>query len=325
MTITSLHPVWRLRLATAAVVTCLVSGSLALWPDPDVRARWTYLVNLTLGYGHLLGGLWFARSRMRAMAPTTLSSPRLWAAFLWLGALNAFALYAWSLSVLGEWIVFVFLGLATWHTFENDAGLQRAYEGELRLPEVSRHFRDHLLPFGNTLLFLIVAAASLPRGPLGGNGGLFVAGALAAVIGASLVILDPRPSGKLCGALLTAGALSLPGALHQGSPLLFVDVFNASVLYHVVSWLLFLGDRGRRLAPPARRSLVRRLVAVHLVPAVACVVLVAAPFAVVAEVRRWLFSPAVYLFWSVAHVIQTLVVRGVEPRRPAAAAPELAT
>jgi hypothetical protein len=309
-----LHPVWHLRLVAGAIVAGFVATSQGLWPDPEVRAGSSYLLVLTLGYGHLFGGLWFSRGRIRAMYPPV-ASPRLFTLFVWVGILNLFAFYSWAVSVLGQWLVLAFLGLASWHTFENDTLLRRAYDdAELRLGAIPRGSAYHLAPLGLTSLFLVLAAASLPEDVPGVEEGVLLCRLVAGSAGALLLMHRSRFANQAIGALLVAGALFLPTALGRTRPLSFVDVFNASVLYHLTSWLLFFGDRSRRLSDAARRDLRRNLLAVHLAPAALSLGLLAIPASALDAARVWAFSPAVYLFWSVAHVLQTLAVRGLEPR-----------
>lgn len=64
----------------------------------------------------------------------------------------------------------------------------------------------------------------------------------------------------------------------------------------------------------------RRIAWVHVPPALLCVGLLwpAEGLTTVRfTVRFALFSPAVYLFWSVLHVVQTALARGLEPRASA--------
>jgi membrane protease YdiL (CAAX protease family) len=111
-------------------------------------------------------------------------------------------------------------------------------------------------------------------------------------------------------------------ALHSADPFAaigFADLFAASTLYHLFSWLVLLGDRIRRAAGrgdrAAARTLVVRLAWVHLPIAGICIALQAVPAAALAPVRELVFSPAVYLFWSFLHVVQTTVSRGLPARR----------
>jgi hypothetical protein len=108
----------------------------------------------------------------------------------------------------------------------------------------------------------------------------------------------PRAPGAhalpLAGAalVLAVAAEALPDAGRFG------DVFSAVTLYHLVAWLGFALARG---ASP------RRLAALHAVPALACGALWLAPEP--NGLRAAAFSPALYLFWSALHVLQTAGAR----------------
>jgi hypothetical protein len=108
---------------------------------------------------------------------------------------------------------------------------------------------------------------------------------------------------------LAAASLLAPGFARRFS---FGDVFSAVTLYHLASFLLVFGERVRSGPRSARRAIASRLAWVHLPPALLCVALLAVPDARFGTVREIVFSPSVYLFWSVLHVLQTLVLRGLE-------------
>lgn len=83
----------------------------------------------------------------------------------------------------------------------------------------------------------------------------------------------------------------------------FEELASGVLLYHVLSWARFFWDRARRMDssdPCSARRLRRVLLGVHLVPVGA--VLVVGPLAALA-------TPAVYLFWSALHALQTSVTR----------------
>lgn len=83
--------------------------------------------------------------------------------------------------------------------------------------------------------------------------------------------------------------------------------------------LILFADRVRdtaRSSPDTARSLAARLVSLHAVPIVVCVVTLLAPLEWNSTLRVLVFSPAVYLFWSVLHTVQTLAVRGLEHAVP---------
>ena len=120
-------------------------------------------------------------------------------------------------------------------------------------------------------------------------------------------------------ALATGTLWLVPSLLSNVS---FGDFFSALTLYHLVQFLLFFVDRVRSLPDRAvRRARIRTFAWVHAPAFAVCTGLVLLPGEELAALRYALFSPSIYLFWSVLHVAQTLVVRGLEPARtPASSA-----
>jgi hypothetical protein len=92
--------------------------------------------------------------------------------------------------------------------------------------------------------------------------------------------------------VLAAAAAALPDAGRFG------DVFSAVTLYHLLAWLGFALARGAGA---------RRLAALHAAPALVCAALWLAPES--GSLRAAAFSPALYLFWSALHVLQTARAR----------------
>jgi hypothetical protein len=92
--------------------------------------------------------------------------------------------------------------------------------------------------------------------------------------------------------VLAVAAWALPDAGRFG------DVFSAVTLYHLLAWLGFALARGASAA---------RLAALHGVPALACAALWWSPEG--GGLRSAAFSPALYLFWSALHVLQTARAR----------------
>lgn len=118
----------------------------------------------------------------------------------------------------------------------------------------------------------------------------------------------------LAAALATLVLLVLAAATLGGPG--FGDVFSAVTLYHLVQWLVFLAARARSAGVAARRALWRRLARVHGLPAIVCLGVLALDDARAAALRHALFSPSLYLFWSVLHVLQTALARERGARGP---------
>lgn len=312
---------WRNRIATLAFVASFLGISLGWLPDPRARAAYQYLFVITLGYGHLLGAAVFSRRRLRERLPEGL--PRRPLQVL-VGVTIAMLLVLHAAAVAASPVFFfAMLLLSSWHIFENDLGLERAYRSGLRLGAIPRDADHHLVSLALTVAVAAVSWATIPsfeieaaiRGTLvsgiSNAPGRVLLGALAALL---LRRHGFRPLGGL-GAGLAMVALVLPADLATSRWFGFSEVFSAVTLYHLVSWLVFFGDRERR-APPGVPRAWPLLLGVHVVPAAACLAVFfhAGPDSPLAF---WALSPAIYLFWSVLHVLQTAVVRGLEPQRAA--------
>ena len=77
---------------------------------------------------------------------------------------------------------------------------------------------------------------------------------------------------------------------------------------------MLLADRGRAAArrdPAQARSLARRVLLAHLIPAALLLALLEAPSGAAAPLRSLLLSPALYLLFSALHVAQTALARGL--------------
>jgi hypothetical protein len=137
--------------------------------------------------------------------------------------------------------------------------------------------------------------------------GSLALGALPLSLGHSLAAL------ALTALLGVAGAMALrPG----DSPIDFGDLFSAVTLYHLIEFLVLFAARARALGDrAARRRLGIRLASVHLPPAALCAMLLWAHAPGLAALRTAIFSPAIYLFWSLLHVAQTMAARGIEAPR----------
>jgi hypothetical protein len=114
------------------------------------------------------------------------------------------------------------------------------------------------------------------------------------------------PSGPTDSAF-SVGRLDLP------------DLFVLVTLHHLLSWLGLVRDRVRDLHREGHtreaRALRGQLLLVHLAPAAGCALLLAFPAARRESLHLLVFGPAVYLYWSVLHVVQTSWRRGIEARR----------
>jgi len=307
---------WRNRLVTAGlVVGCLGGFALAL-PERDAREQALYLLVISVGYGHLIGAVVFGRRRLAALRPRSVASPLFWSLVVATTA-NAFALYAWvgrSTSV-----VFVpLLAVSVWHIAENDLGLARAYRHGLRLGPVGRGPSERASAIGITAVVVALALATLApedsRALLTGTG-LDGVGSLVCRVGAGscglLLLFSRRGAWRapILGAALVGIAALIPDRIPATSGVRFGDVFSGVTLYHLVSWLVFSMDRARAVGGEQGVRAVRRLVGVHVAPLTVCAGLLgwSDPGALV--LQEALFSPAIYLFWSVLHVIQTAIVR----------------
>jgi hypothetical protein len=256
-------PVRRLTGVSLAVAVYL-GGLHELVPGADARARFSYAFVLTLGYGHLLGGLVGGRRAFAGSLPAPLRS-RAGLALLSASIPLLFVLYG---AALATWppLLFLVLGISTWHICENECAIAAAPTG--KLPPLRSAWPGQVLPVFVTGVVLLVSAAALPAA-------------------------ERRALGPL--------ATAVPDLAARG--LRFSDVFAGTTLFHLLSWL--------RVATPRRPRLV---LGVHLLAAAACGALLAAPGAAPAHVRAVVFSPALYLFWSVLHVGQTSLGRRAPQR-----------
>jgi hypothetical protein len=126
-----------------------------------------------------------------------------------------------------------------------------------------------------------------------------------------------RPHAIALGAtlLLVVIALAASGAGPQlavgrpAPPLVALEELAAALLlYHAITWILFVLECTRHLPTVAARARRRRLLWVHALP----VALIAAAWHWLPDVHAVLASPALYLFWSGMHALQTARARGLE-------------
>jgi len=310
-------------LSLAIVAAVLLGFRLAL-PEAD-RGRALYLAVVCLGYGHLLGGALFARRRMAGWRPAGVGAG-LFGAFVTTSLLAAFALYVHAVQAWPALVV-PMLALAVWHAFENDLGVGRAYREStsgLRIAPVPRRWEPHATALGLSAAVVLFFVLALPEAglaaALGGGPGLAMAAAPleplvrgGAVMAGLGLLAVPSGRHRLGGLALATGALLAPRLWPW---VRFEEVFALWTLYHVVSWGIFSWER----SPDARRRL--GVVAVHVLPALACAALLMAPLAWEHPLRVVVFAPAAYLFWSSLHVLQTLAVRGMEEPDASAAIPQ---
>lgn len=309
----------RNRFASAGCVLCFLLATHALIRDPEERANHQYLFTITLGYGHLIGAVVFSRRRLANVLPYGIPHLLL-LAFVATGILTLFAIYTWILRVHPPAFLLL-LGVSAWHTVENDLALERAYRDGLKLGPIPRSSDHHLSSIGLASLLMLLIAETPSWDEYSralGGAALAVGGPLVrlacAVTGAALFVrhrLDAR--GLLGIALLAGGSLASEEVL---SWLTVADLFVATTLYHLVSWLIFFSDRIRSLSlrgeGAAAARVWRGLLGVHVPPALICGGLLFTPTDALAPARFLLFSPAIYLFWSFVHVLQTAAVRELD-------------
>jgi hypothetical protein len=194
---------------TSGAVLAALATFRALWPDPDERALHSCSLVLTLGYGHLIGGLlggW--RAFQKALPGSLAGAPGLAlvaAAVPLLLELHAAALAHWPA------LSFLLLALSTWHMSENESALARA--GGASLGPVRLAWQPQCIPLAVGAIVVLLAAAAL------------------------------APGERLA---LGARAMALPDARALGVH--FGDVFVAATLFHLVSWLHVSLHRRTRLA-----------------------------------------------------------------------------
>lgn len=283
---------WRNRATSLALVAFFLLATHAWLPEPEMRASVQYLFVVTLGYGHLLGAVALPRS---PLAPGSSELPRaLLASFRVVSALTGFAAYAWVIGLVPA-LVLPLLAVSAWHTAENDLAIGRAYAGGFRVGPLPRSRTHHAVSLGVTSLVVVLGTWTESWRELASGLGWVATG-----------VAGPVASSLHPGSARLAGWLDLP------------DLFVLVTLHHLLSWLILLADRVRALRSAGRggeaASLSRRLVTVHLAPALACGLLLSIPSARVESIHLFVFGPAVYLYWSVLHVMQTSWRRGMEPR-----------
>jgi len=302
-------PAGRNRATSGAAVACYLLAARAALPGEGERAALHYAVVATLGYGHLLGAA--LRAGRAGAGRSVLRSTCLLVAGANAVLLGGLALERWPALVL------VLLGVSLWHVVENDLALAGAYARGHRPGPLPRSLDGQLGCLGATLLGVGLARGALAPAELGpalaasplATAGPPLFGLAAAAAGVALLARRRRLG---LGAALAAGGLALAAA--GRAPLSFGDVFAASTLHHLVSWLVLLADRRRALAarePAEARAFARRVLLAHLAPAALLLALRLDPSG--SALRGVLLSPALYLLLSTLHVAQTALVRGLAP------------
>jgi hypothetical protein len=274
---------WRNRGLTALAVAGALGAAAFVFPDAARRGEVQYLCVLSLGYGHLLGALAFSRERLASCVARGVPPALFWS-FVASSAASAFAVYSLALRA-APLLLLPLLAIATWHTAENDLALGRAYREGFRLPPLPRSPRHHAVSIAATAAVLLAAGLAPPwRG---------------------WIAAEVPPLAPLLGRL-------------PPSPLAFSDVFAAATGWHLLSWLLFLWDRARACErdgqPQAAAALRRGLLVWHAAPIAVCALLAASEAAPLAPLRAAVFAPGLYLYGSMLHVLQTALLRGLEPR-----------
>ncbi len=318
---------WRDRAVTVACVCVFLALSRMLVEDPWARAEQQYLFVITLGYGHLIGAAVFARRQMADLAPARFSR-RLIGAAAGLAVLDLFAVYVWLTHVTLA-VFLPMLVLSIWHVVENDLSLRRAYAGPSGIGPMPRFGDHHIAAMTGAALLSAIGQQLLSPAAgealAGGTRGAELGQALlrvAALGGGSWLAVRSRGGYRAFGTAVAVATGTLSFVPSLLSPVSFGDFFSALTLYHLIQFLLLFGDRLRRLPDRAvRRARIRTLAWVHVPAFVVCAGLVLLPGEALATLRYALFSPAIYLFWSVLHVAQTIAVRGFE--RAQAASPAI--
>jgi hypothetical protein len=334
----------RCRALSALCVSGYLLGALWLAPDARARAELHYAVVVTIGYGHLVGAAVFSGDRLARALPAWArlswlsgSSPGL-PPLLWilvgLASSILFGIYMLALSRAPA-LALVLLAISSWHTVENDQALASIHARGHSAGPLPRGVDSHLAAVGVTALLLALSAATLGAAD---PTSFFVPGtlgsplpsllpsplpsplvttrlalpirAVAAVCGGLLILRARRRGAVVSGATIVVASALIPSGLGHHPWLTFSDVFAATSLYHLASWLWLSVAKIR--GSGRRPGAVPTLVCVHALPALMCFgLLCAGDSAATAPLAAAYFSPTIYLFWSCLHVGQTLLVREV--------------
>jgi hypothetical protein len=327
----SLSPAWRNRALSAAGVGLYLAAMLWLVPNPERRTTLHYLIVVAIGYGHLIGALGLSprnsSRRGRIARPTFLQiEGRKLRRAAWLLTLMSLYLMLLERQPL---VVFPLLAIATWHTAENDHRLVDTYDRAGRPGPLARSLDGQLLALATSALLMTLATSMTRSADLElvaepgrlRELGLFAARSVAVLAALAVVLRERNERQTMAAVVLILAATLVPiEETHWqvlGTPVVFGDFFAATTLYHLASWLVLSLDRAR--SADALPGTFARLVAVHLPPIATCALLIALPGTHFGPLREAVFSPPIYLFWSVAHVVQTIVRRERLSRRLPAA------
>lgn len=242
-------------------------------PSPSERLAWLSLVALPLAYGHIIGAALFSRT-IAPRRDQDAATRFLFTAFAISCVLTLSAAYASALRTpaLQPLVLGAILLLSAWHTIENDCALGLAYRDGFRLGPLLQGARWIAISLALTAAFALAAASTREA---------------------------------LVFTRVYFGELRIPSQSWVSLDELAAGV----ILYHTVSWWLFLEDRARALAARSPRDaarLRRRVLLLHTAP-LACN---AAFYFWLPAAHFYVAAPALYLFWSTLHVVHTAARRG---------------
>ncbi len=204
---------------------------------------------------------------------------------------------------------------------ENDLALDGLYAGGPGSPAPLPGSARLWASAGLSALLLALIAGSLPHeelsalsigGSIGGSIDLIAAEAagpairlIALVVGMGAWLFPAAGIPRWFAWILIGGAGIDPDFL-SGS-LIFADAFVIPTLYHLVSWLILSIEKNS--LPRTPKAFAWELAGIHSLP----LAVLGLAFCLGPEsgkvLEAALFSPASYLFWSVAHVVQTWIIR----------------
>ncbi len=299
------------RQATLVCVAAYIAACRICLPDPVARAEWHFVLVLTFGYGHLLGA---AVSRRAAPGAGRLGLP---AAAMVIVAAGAMPFAYASLVAAVPSLLLALLGVSLWHTVENDAAFRSWYRRDFRAARVGSSAARHAEIIAATLLVMALATSMLDASagarlsPDATNAAVAFALRLATLGLGSVLARRRQRRARRRAALLVALSIALPAGPAAAIGFEFADVFAATTLYHLVSWSIALLHRIR--AGAGRTALAARVALCHALPACISLAACLAPQSIAEPVSAVLFSPGLYLYYSLLHIVQTLWARRAAP------------